>query len=239
METRGNMTEVLASRTENLNEDKNLEGVKVESGLFYIKEVAGSFSIYCRYSHGYMGMFDTHEKIRDFLEPFTQLEEEDLWRTLIFEHKQHFKYKDMQSFKMRMKDEERQLTSAWKRGTVAFYELYPQIFIEVEEPPFQILRKIYSETDTDIIAQRLEEERLKASGKPEPIDKLEEKQVETEESIKGSQSLKEYDLSDLFRDFEEKDDNSLQEEQQSNPYTKDELYKVDPASETHQVTMIL
>ena len=129
---------------------------------FYIKSVAGRFSLMHRLTHNFIGAFDTVEEIVEDIKDWNRLEGKEYWEVLL----------DIPTFFMQSRnayesttnkkdDSEDWFTGAWSVFTDKFYEDHPELLIVEEEIPYELVNEIRRERflEQDKISKELEKEK--------------------------------------------------------------------------------
>lgn len=109
---------------------------------FYIKAVAGSFTLQNRLTHTYMGTFETEKEITAEIKRYNEMTDYEFWEEMLTTRqvripKSHSNMKDTEKDSM-----EDWFLSAWSMYTDDFYRRNPKLLVEVEEIPYELVNDI-------------------------------------------------------------------------------------------------
>lgn len=141
-----------------------VDGERTEKGIlafprFYIKAVTGSFSVYHRLTHSYIGSFRTEEELEVALTDLAEKTEEEVWTGLV--KSRTFSLTSLTGAIHSKFTDEREdwYFGAWGVYTTRFYDNHPHLFTEVKSAPMHIINRVRSAIMEE---QKKEHERHKA-----------------------------------------------------------------------------
>lgn len=126
---------------------KQIEAQVVGRGVFafprfYIKAVTGSFTVYHRLTHSYIGSAGNEEELVSLIGEWESLTEKELWTRLIKSRGFSISNVVGMSRDKYFQAEEDWYEGSWGTYTTKFFEKYPELFREVAEVPKQIVNEV-------------------------------------------------------------------------------------------------
>lgn len=131
---------------------------------FYIKAVAGSYTLMHRLTHSYLGSYTTEEELAKEIKDWNSLTDaKELWEVLLDEGVRvtgSNSYSNVSS----KDDNEDWFITAWSAYTDKFYNEHPELLVTEENLPYEIINEIRRERfiEQDKISKQMEAEKREA-----------------------------------------------------------------------------